>query len=923
MLKKAKQASKALEAVAKKRDAYYTRMPKPLLSAESSAAESGEHDLPPPKSTSALDLSLATSVGKITSSSSASLDGAAQPSVPTKTMSNPGVRWTTLFETMKAGRLSPTNTSGETSETTSLLPPPSSPPPPPPPPTDEIPNRGSAASGASISTSPPCSPGTGMYGSGSSSLLTSLRSLSTPRHSYKSGRKTEHERLDSLLNKAQSEFDTRAIEFAAELRTQCRTVEEFYVKKVHEYTERLEVLEEAVDMSRRNKALDRDKLVLDSGGDADSADHRRRKTRYSMAEIVQAMRQGSGGGEDGTLSPIDEKLKQLTPRSRSRSGRSPSAANASLDDGGSDDEVDEDEMTAVDEHYFEKLLESDSVKRAVVDLHRNIKLLGNFSIMNYTGFIKIVKKHDKSLPTYKGTLKDIWTGTRFHNGQEAEALSLKLERHYANWFCDGNMLHARAQMLPKVGDGLLMDWSQLRFGYRLGMCAILCLWVCWDSVWQVYIHENHTIGGTAAFPVFRATGGLLVLHWCWGLSTFVWNRFRINYIFLFEFDPRSVNSSFAILNEAVDETLVFLVSMLLYYKACIGAIPMYLPSGAYPAFLVFYTLRCLFFPWRMRKGLWASVGNVLCSPYYPATFFSTYVADVFTSLIKVLQDWAWTFCYLMSGDFLITEHKFFKHPSRRWQSSVAYVNVIIPLICLLPIWFRLMQCLRRYADTGKRWPNLANAAKYSLSQTVTLFGTFHPLYMYNNAQRRFADDDDIHEEPLPRNLFQFFWVGLFIASSLYSFSWDVWMDWGLGRCSHKFLGPRLMFPNVAWYYTAIVADIFLRFLWVTSLVPPDSGAQFAVPNYLTAIVMCAEIGRRTIWGFFRLEQEHRHNTEGYRRVDFVPLHFNTGHDHKYKLSSTTRGTGVLLEVLTVGCAVVAISFASIIAAQKQKEASVN
>ena len=69
-----------------------------------------------------------------------------------------------------------------------------------------------------------------------------------------------------------------------------------------------------------------------------------------------------------------------------------------------------------------------------------------------------------------------------------------------------------------------------------------------------------------AFPVFRACGGLLLVHWCWGLSTFVWTRFRINYIYLFEFDPRNVNSALGILTEAVDETLVYLLIMLLYYK---------------------------------------------------------------------------------------------------------------------------------------------------------------------------------------------------------------------------------------------------------------------------------------------------------------------------------------------------------------------
>ena len=41
---------------------------------------------------------------------------------------------------------------------------------------------------------------------------------------------------------------------------------------------------------------------------------------------------------------------------------------------------------------------------------------------------------------------------------------------------------------------------------------------------------------------------------------------RINYIYLFEFDPRTIDTAIDIFNDAVDETLVFLLLMLIYYK---------------------------------------------------------------------------------------------------------------------------------------------------------------------------------------------------------------------------------------------------------------------------------------------------------------------------------------------------------------------
>jgi xenotropic and polytropic retrovirus receptor 1 len=531
--------------------------------------------------------------------------------------------------------------------------------------------------------------------------------------------------------------------------------------------------------------------------------------------------------------------------------------------------------------------------------------LHNFAIMNYTGFIKIVKKFDKLCPDQKGKFKDVITETNLCNeGREVEVLEEKMEKVYADWFCDGNIREATAQLLPKRGDGLQMDWSQLRLGYRLGMCAILTLWVCWDCIWGLVRDGNSTIGGRVAFPVFRGCGGLLMLHWFWGVSVYVWTRFRINYIFLFDLNPRTVSSPISIFNDAVDETLVFLVLMLLYYKAGAHDIPNMIPAGYFPAMLVLYTSTCLVFPLRTRMPMWRTIFSVLMAPLVSPTFFTIYIADVFTSMVKLFQDVAWTVCFMVSGDFLKSEDSQ-QATMHVWQHAFWYKNVLIPLICLFPLWIRFNQCLRRYTDTGKRMPNLANALKYAMSQTVTLFGAFHPLYLMHRQH-----------ETHGIKWFQLFWMALFVSSSLYSFFWDVFMDWGLGQLKYGFLSQRLMYPNRSYYYVVILLDIVLRFMWVLTLVPPQSGASFEVPQYLSAVTMGLELMRRTMWGFFRLENEHRNNTDQYRRVSFVPLHFNTGHHHNYNQGREHVGWTVLLEVGIVTVVVIAISISSVIAAQR-------
>lgn len=334
--------------------------------------------------------------------------------------------------------------------------------------------------------------------------------------------------------------------------------------------------------------------------------------------------------------------------------------------------------------------------------------------------------------------------------------------------------------------------------------------------------------------------------------------------------------------------------------------PEWFRPGIYPLLLLLFATWKLVFPTRTRGPMWTAIWKVVTAPLSSPIFFHTYVADVFTSMIKVFLDVLWTCCFIFSGDFLAPGSTDGDQNVHLWQDTTWYKRVAVPLLCLFPLWIRLMQCLRRYVDTGNRMPNLANAAKYAMAQTVTLFGAFHPLYLLHGHEESHA----------VATLFQIFWLALFVSSSLYSFVWDVYMDWGLGRPKNAFLGPRLMFPSKYHYYGVIGADLVLRFMWVQSLIPPSSGAYFAIPAYLTAVNMSLELLRRTLWGFFRLENEQRTNTQGYRDEDFVPLHFTTQHEHKYKKHKARVGRQVLLEVLAVSAIVIIVSMLSVIVAQR-------
>lgn len=78
---------------------------------------------------------------------------------------------------------------------------------------------------------------------------------------------------------------------------------------------------------------------------------------------------------------------------------------------------------------------------------------------------------------------------------------------------------------------------------------------------------------------------------------------------------------------------------------------------------------------------------------------------------------------------------------------------------------------------------------------------------------------------------------------------------------------------------------------------------------LTRITLC-------VTGFLRLENEHRSNAAGYRRVGFVPLHFSTGHDHDYKTEKQHQGFSVLMEVGVITLVVLGACVVSVVTAQR-------
>ncbi len=83
----------------------------------------------------------------------------------------------------------------------------------------------------------------------------------------------------------------------------------------------------------------------------------------------------------------------------------------------------------------------------------------------------------------------------------------------------------------------------------------------------------------------------------------MWKRTRINYIYIFELDPRYQRSAREILDSAALDSCLFLMNALIYYKMQTNAIPLVFPPGILPLILLAWMVSRVLLPWsRMSKA---------------------------------------------------------------------------------------------------------------------------------------------------------------------------------------------------------------------------------------------------------------------------------------------------------------------------------
>eukprot|EP00605_Chrysophyceae_sp_TOSAG23-4_P000130 GSChrysophyteH1.ASY1.ANO1.149.1 assembled CDS len=382
------------------------------------------------------------------------------------------------------------------------------------------------------------------------------------------------------------------------------------------------------------------------------------------------------------------------------------------------------------------------------------------------------------------------------------------------------------------------------------------------------LSSGREIWNDPSFSVFLFLGDLLLLLWMWGVSIHVWRRFGIPWDTLLGIESTPLAAKEvpenAVYESAANLSNVYLATFIVFNWGARGSVSASTSPGDavaveeedlglrhfLPVALLGYFIYQSVSPWEKKKQWWFYLKNVSAAPLFIVTFRCGYIGDILTSLVRVLSKALYSFLFVIhlpSAFVTIGGLDVLKRES--WWLNDVIQEGVLPWLTLFPLWLRLMQCLRRSVETSQRWPHIANALKYTSAIMVIGIGALAP---------------DIREE---NSLRAYIWLFGFVFATMYQFCWDITMDWGLltgvnqTRTWTSALRKRRLLGPLWVYLTIMIGNFVLRFAWTLTLLPSstderDGYGYRLLMAYLTPVIAAAEVLRRMVWGFLRLEWEY-------------------------------------------------------------------
>ncbi|XP_064420202.1 solute carrier family 53 member 1-like [Latimeria chalumnae] len=497
------------------------------------------------------------------------------------------------------------------------------------------------------------------------------------------------------------------------------------------------------------------------------------------------------------------------------------------------------------------------LKLAFSELYLSLILLQNYQNLNFTGFCKIMKKHDKLLRTHRGAEWQLGhvEPSPFHTSNKIDLLIQDVQSLFTNQLEGGDRQKAMKRLrVPPLGAAQSAPvWTTFRVGVQCGLIMALTALI---SVTVFYISKEVNL-----WPLLRMyRGGFLLIEFIFllGINIYGWRKAGVNHILIFELDPRNHLSYQHLFELAGVFGVLWCISLLICLFSVYVSVPIQVNPLAFYGFMLLLLINPVkTFYYKSRVWLLKLLYRVLTAPFHKVGFADFWLADQLNSLSPVFLD-LWAILWLYTFEANWWNHSGLNEPP---TEKLGYNYGVTCFIQCIPPWIRFVQCLRRYWDSGNTFPHLLNAGKYS---TVFIMVIIAALYSNEKERSQF---------PIGVKVYFYLWIVMACVSTLCTTTWDLKMDWGLfdkNIKENKFLREETVYPKKAYYYCAIAGDILLRISWTMNIIFAQM-RHSGRAEIITTVLAPLEVFRRFIWNFFRLENEHLNNCGQFRAVRDISI----------------------------------------------------
>lgn len=374
--------------------------------------------------------------------------------------------------------------------------------------------------------------------------------------------------LDTVRQREQEFFDF--------LDGELDKVETFYKQKEEQAGQRLSVLRDQLHEMRNRRANELAEVKRRKSGDTGNGHGHHIKI--------------NGEGAQGWMDPIKSKIFKPGPNSKAlmKMPRTP-VFSGRLAESGRD--------------YVKKPHDDDvpyrtakrKLKLALQEFYRGLELLKSYTLLNRTAFRKLNKKYDKAVnsrPPYKYMNEKV-NKSWFVNSDVLDSHLVAVEDLYARYFEKGNHKIAAGKLRRLTRRPKDVSGSTFVNGLFIGTGAVFTLQGLVYGVELLF--DPDPIVREQTTYLMQLYGGYFLMLYLFALfcgDCYLWNKNKINYPFIFEFDPRH-HLDWRELAAFPSFCLLLLGIFIWLNFTRYGSPDMFL---YYPVLLIFFTLVLIFLP---------------------------------------------------------------------------------------------------------------------------------------------------------------------------------------------------------------------------------------------------------------------------------------------------------------------------------------